>query len=230
MLVSTKEKNKMADTDVNKTPETGSQPQVSNDTSPVAAPVQDNSNAELELLRKEKEQAEMRANQLANQLSEKLKAENEAQTKKLEEEGKLKEALTLERAEKQKLIDEKDATERTTLLNKETSEVLTKYSPAVVDIAQTAGLSLVDDSDEAKTDLIKKLDDIAAKVGGRAKVVGNNPPNSTPQAQPKEELLGVMSDPTRRPRERDAAGMKFISGLETIKAMKEAAGYTSPTE
>lgn len=186
--------------------------------------------AEVERLRKEAEQAKMRANQLENELAAKRQAEADAQAKKLEEDGQLKEALAAERAEKQRLLDEKDAAERSALLNKETGDVLSKYSPAVVDIAKTAGLSLVDDSDEAKADLSKKLDDIAAKLGGQARVDSNNPPVSTPPTQSKEALLGAMGDPSLRPRDRDAAGLKYISGLETIKAMKEAAGYTPPTQ
>lgn len=186
--------------------------------------------AEVERLRKAAEQATMRANQLENELAAKRQAEAEANAKKLEEDGQLKEALAAERAEKQRLLDERDAAERSALLNKETGDVLSKYSPAVVDIAKTAGLSLVDDSDEAKADLSKKLDDIAAKLGGQAKVESNNPPVSAPQTQSKEALIGAMSDPSLRPRDRDAAGLKYIGGLETIKAMKEAAGYVPPAQ
>ena len=219
----------MADTDV-KPPETGSQQQVSNDTSPVAAPVQDNSNAELERLRKEKEQAEMRANQLQNQLSEKEKADEAAKAKKLEEEGQYKELLDKERAARQALELEKDTKERQAQLEKDTHEVFSKYNPAVVELAKTAGLSLVDDTDEAKASLQEKLDTFATKLGGTTRVEANNPAPTVQTPTSKEELIGKIGDPSIRPRERDELTRQYLRNSESLKNMKRQAGIEPPAQ
>lgn len=201
----------------------------SNNANAGAAPVANaTDSAEVERLRKDAEQSKMRANQLQNELDAKRESEEAARAKKLEEDGKYKELLDKERAEKQLLIDEKETAERNAVLSKETSDLLANYNPAVVEIARTAGLSLVDDTDDAKSDLSKKLDDIASKLGGPAKVQPNNPAPSVQQPQAKEELVGAMRNPDLRARDRDAAGLKYIGQMGTIKAMKEQAGY--PTE
>lgn len=207
-------------------PETVVQEPVSNDTSTATVPTSssDNSSAELQKARKDAEQARMEANLFRNKLAEKEKLESETQAKKLEEEGQYKELLAKERAEKEALLSEKDAAERSAILSAGTNEVLGKYSPAVVDIAKTAGLSLVDDSDEAKVSLAEKLDSIQAKVGGQAKVQGNNPAPSVQQPQGKEELIATMQNTDLRARDRDAASLKFVSGLKSLDTMREQAG------
>lgn len=181
---------------------------------------------------KEENQTIMRLAQEKRELEEKLaareRADADARAKKLEEEGQLKEALAVERAEKQRLLDERTAAEERAALTQSTEEVLSKFSPAVVDIAKTAGLSLVDDSDEAKTSLEAKLNDIAGKLGSTAKVEANNPSVSTPPAESREALVGAMGDPSLRPHEREKVANKFISGLDSVKAMKASVGY--PTE
>ena len=207
--------------------ESGSQSQVSNDTSTAATSPQDTS-SEVERLRKEREAATYRANQLANQLAAKEKAEEEARAKKLEEEGKLKEALDLANQRLKSLEDEKERATTRALLDQETNNVLSKYNPAVVEIAKTAGLSLVDDSDEAKDDLTKKLDSIASKVGGQTKVQANNPAPSVQTPVSREELVGKMRD-NIQPRTRDELGRKAIGGLSAIKEMRQRAGI-EPTE
>ena len=210
----------MADTPLG---ETGSQQQVSNDTSTAATPAMDTSN-EVESLRKAKEQAEMRANQLANQLAAKEKAEADARSKKLEEEGQLREALETERAARLKLETERDTAQTRALLEQGTNEVLSKYNPAVIEIARTAGLSLVDDSDEAKASLTEKLDSIASKVGGSAKIQANNPAPTVQTPTSREELVGKMSNPDLSPRNRDALGRQAIGDLSALKEMRKNAG------
>lgn len=133
-----------------------------------------NDNAEVERLQKELEQSKMRANQLENEKAERVKQEEEAERKKLEEQNEFKTLAEREKeraeAAEKKLAD----SEKSQTLSKSTEELLATYPKAVAEIAKTTGLSLTEDSEDAKKAFTEKLDAIKKNVTNGQKVRGNN--------------------------------------------------------
>lgn len=196
----------------------------SNDANPTAAaPANAVDPAEVERLRKEKEQAEMRANQLANQLKAKEEAEASAKAKQLEENEQFKELWEKERQEKEALIAEREAAQHKAELTSATDNLLQNYSPAVQELARTAGLSLNDDSDEAQADLKAKLDTFASKIGS-PRVEANNPAPTVPTETSNDRDLETMRMNNVPRKVNEAATRKVISGLSAIKEMKKMNG------
>lgn len=148
-------------------------------------------------LRKEKEQAEMRANQLANQLKEKEEAEAAAKAKSLEEQNEFK-TLYEQSEEKRKALEaENEAREARKVLRKAEREVLEGYSDEVKALAKEVGLELTQDDDESRTAFKEKLDKISGRVGTQN--VGANNPNPNPN-QPKlegDDLKLALKDPAK---------------------------------
>lgn len=173
--------------------------------------------AEVERLRKEREQIEMERNQLRNQLAEREKAEAEAKAKQLEEQGKWKEIADAKTAELERLQREQDEKQRQAELNAATDNVLKEYPANVVDIAKTAGLSLPDDSEESIAAFKDKLETIKKQVVTTATPSANNPHNPTPAAATREELMQRMRGGDK------TAVNEYIRDLPAIKRMKEIA-------
>lgn len=213
------------------TGETATPGNVSNDVSTASAPVSDNtSSAEVERLRKEAEQAKMRANQLANELEAKTKADEAAKQKQMEDKEEF--MALAERLEAQlKERDERDAEqERQTALKSATQDVLKEYPQEVQELAQTAGLSLTDDSEEAKKALTEKLDAFKAKVAPTSQAAnGNNPYNPAPTQVDRESIVHRESpaDGSTMAIEAAKGNLKptyeYISSLPAIQRMKEIA-------
>lgn len=196
----------------------------SNGTSTVSAPSQDNSNVSVEAAKKEAEQARMRANQLENELA-KIKADQAAARQKQLEENEQWKTLAEERqAELDMVKADQSQKEETARLQAETKTLLDEYPLAVRELAETAGLSLPEDSDEAKAKLKAKLDTFAQKVSASAKVEPNNPA-PTPDAQPDREkavrTLQLNNIPSKARREAEKTA---IGSLETLKVMRAQAG------
>lgn len=131
-------------------------------------------NDEAEKLRKELDQARMRANQLENEKRDRDKATEEAQRKSLEEQNEFKELYEKSNAELKRIHDEQEATTRQTELQTATQDVLKDFPTEVIEIAKTAGLSLTDDSEASKAALTEKLNSIKERVA----------PNSNPTVEP----------------------------------------------
>lgn len=189
-------------------------------TNNASTPVQtDNGNAaEVERLKKEAEQAKMRANQLENQLAEKTKAEEEARRKQLEENEEYKTLYERSEEARKRLEDEgKEATKKATLSSTQ-SAIFAKFPKEVVEVAETAGLSLSDDSEEAKQQLETKLKTLAEKVGPKRTPTGNNPGQTTEVAPERVVLLDGMR------RGNPNATRQIISGMSSIAKMREMAG------
>lgn len=189
------------------------------------APVSGNASdpAEVERLRKEAQQQTMRANQLQKDLEARKKADEEARQKQLEENEQFKDLWEKEKAEKEALISERETARRKAELQAETSNLFKDYSPAVQKLAVTAGLSLSDDSDEAKADLKAKLDTFSSEIGS-PRVEANNPPPTETPTPDREQAIKVMRmnnvpNSTRRNAVKTAVG-----NLESIKAMKAQVG------
>lgn len=192
------------------TGETANQQPLENNTNPsVTTPVV-NTDAN-ELLRKEAEQAKMRANQLENELKKFREAQEADKTKQLEEKEEYKTLYEQNNAELERIRQEREQSERQALLTKEKSTVLAEYPDAVREIAEETGLSLVDDSEEAKTEFKAKLDKIAERVGTTARVTPNNTRTVT-NDKSRDELIKEFRE-TGDPNAMNAA----INGLSFVK-------------
>lgn len=207
--------------------ETNTAGQVSNDTQTTTTTV--TPQIDVEEIRRQAQQAEMRANQLANQLAAKEKAEEEARQKQLEEQNQWKELYEQERAAKSALEQEREEAVKRATIETVKSGIFANYSQEVLDVANTAGLTLTDDSDAAKADFTKRLDAIAEKFApAPKKVVGNNIPPSTPSVDgDRSKLISQMRFNDNNLAE--SARKQLISNLPGVNAMREAAGLR-PTE
>lgn len=213
------------------TVETATPAAPSNESGTTTAPVTDNSSAaELETARKEKAQAEMRANQLANQLAEKEKAEAAIKAKQLEEKEEFKTLYEQTKSRLDKIEEDTKVQERQKELSTATETVFKDYPANVVEVAKTAGISLSDDSDAATAVLKDKLDAIQKQVGTTTpRPTANNPHNPGPQATERQELVtrqnvfegSAMSQASARGDE--SVIKKYISDLPAIARMKEIA-------
>lgn len=204
-------------TDTPKPGETGVEPSKNDASATVTPPTV--SPAEIAELKKQAEQATMRANQLANQLKEREDKEAEAERKRLEENEEWKSLAEQERIKREALETEREAEKRNAELKTATSEVLSQFPAEVVELAQETGLSLTDTSDEAQTAFKEKLEKIQAKVVTGGKVTPNNPANPAPTKVSDAELLKRMGngDPEAR--------RQVISNLPGVQAMRKMAGF-----
>ncbi len=188
-------------------------------TTPSAPPqVNTTDNSESEKLRKELEQAQMRANQLQNQLEAKSKAEEEARQKQLEEQNEFKSLYEQEKAKREAIETERQEAETKQSLSLAEQAIFAEFDPEAIEIAKEAGLSLNDDSDEAKTTLKSKLEKIQSKVVNKS-VTPNNP-GSVQEPDNKAELLQRMRAGDTKARD------EAVSGLKSLDFMRQQAGYT----
>jgi len=208
----------MSDTD-NKPSETvtpgDSQTTVQTSAAPVANAVDP---AEVERLRKEAEQNRMRANQLENELKKKEEAEEEAKRKRLEEQEEWKQIAEQERTKREALETERETEQRNKELNEATDKLFSDFPAEVVEIAKETGLSLNENSDEAREALKSKLTKIQSKVSSETKPTPNNPAPSGAQPQ-REQQLEAMRFGDRKATE------DVIGNLPAVVAMRKAAGY-----
>jgi hypothetical protein len=202
----------------------------SNEPSTTSAPPVDNTSAVVEAAKKEAEQARIRANQLENENA-KMKADQEAaQRKQLEEKEEFKTLYEKTQARLDELTAAQEEALRKQELTAATDELLKAYPTNVVEIAQTAGISLTDDSDAAKAVFKEKLDTLTTKVGsGTPTINPNNPGVSTDAPFDRSSLTvkgekGVSEMALASARGDDAPITKYINSLSAIKEMKRQAG------
>jgi len=130
--------------------------------------------AEVERLRKEAEQARMRANQLEKAEEARLKAEEERKAKELEEQNEFKTLAEQEREKREKLEKDIEERDRREALNKAKSDTLKDYSDDVKEQAEDLGIDLLSD-DESDVEAYKaKLDKIKASFENTGRVTSNN--------------------------------------------------------
>lgn len=168
----------------------------SNNATPPATPVVNADAAEVERLRKEAEQARMRANQLENELAKRKADEEAAKLKQLEEQNEWKTIAEQNAAKLEAIQQEREEAERQTAIRTATSDVLKDYSQDVIELAEDAGLALVDDSEEAKAAFKQKLDKISAKVSASVRPATNNPgaPQQNNQQLSSDEMKVALRD------------------------------------
>lgn len=156
--------------------ETAPKEALNNNGSPAeATPKQEDANAAIvEQLRKEAEQAKMRANQLANELEAKKQAEEEARQKQLEEQQEYKTLYEQSQEQLREVAEAKERNEKAQKIAEQQAQLVTQYSDAVLKVAETTGLSLTDTDEESIKAYTAKLDTIQEQVGKGAKVTSNN--------------------------------------------------------
>lgn len=217
----------MADTPTGETAADGTLNPGGTTTTPTTPP-DNGSQPDAEQLRKQAEQATMRANQLQKELDRKTKAEEDAAHKRLEENEEYKTLAEKYQSdlEEERRVRESENKDRE--IKSETSAILSKYPSNVREIAETAGLSLNDTTDDAKTTLAAKLDEIQKRAGTTSPVTSNNPttPNAPDAASQREGNVQRMRLNNVSNKVHNDAFHGAIRGLDTIKAMKEQSGFT----
>lgn len=204
----------------------------SNEPSTTAAPATDNSSADVEQAKREAEQARIRANQLENELKKLRDQQAEAERKKLEENEEWKTIAEKSQSELRELREEQDRQARQSALTAATENVFKDYPAEVVDIAKTTGLSLLDDSESARTALTEKLNTIKDKLGvGAPTVTSSNPMTpaaSTSSGEPERlgqpRTIGFDDGGKDLKPANPAKFREYVNGLEGIKTMKRQAG------
>lgn len=195
--------------------------------STTTTPPVDNGSETLEQARKDAEKAQMRANQLQKELDRKNKADEDAEHKRLEENQEYKTLAEKYQAELEEERRTRESSEKQAEIDKGTAEILSKYPGNVKEIAATAGLSLNDTTEDAKTALATKLDEIAKRVGTTAPVTPNNPNPASPEAgTDREKAVQKMRFNNVSNKFHDTAFRGAIRNLDTVKAMKEQSGFS----
>lgn len=172
-------------------------PKTNANPTPPAPQVPSVDTAEVERLRKEAEQATMRANQLANQLKAKEDAEAEAKAKELEEQNKYKDLFEQEKAKRQEIEAAKEKADRDTAIKAEQDKVFSEYPDEVKSLAEEVGLNLTDTEDDTIAAFKSKLDNISSKIKA-PKVTPNNPGNQAPKTDlTPQETYEMLRDPVK---------------------------------
>lgn len=179
--------------------------------------------AELDEIKRQKDQAEMRARQLENEKVEREKREEEARRKKMEEDGEYKTLLERTTQELEALKAEREAEAKKSEISSAEFTILNGYTSEVRDAAKELGISLTDDTEESKQAFQARLDVIKGRFGEeqQPKIQGNNqPPMQTPTNL--EERAKLVSAARFSP----DASMQVIGSLDAIKEMRKQAGVS----
>lgn len=182
------------------------------ETTSATAPSPDNSNADLQA---QLEKAKMEAAMLRNQKDKLEKAQADAAKKELEEKEEFRTLYEKEKAEREAIQNERAEAEKKTQLEADAKEVFSKFNSNVVDVAKSAGLSLEDTTEAAKTALTERLQAIADKVKSPG-VSGNNPaPAAEGSNLNSAEVLRSISYGNKD------AKREFIRQSPSIQAVKQ---------
>lgn len=209
----------MADTP---TGETVVQEPPKNDVTPVAAPapqVNSNENGEVERHKKEAAQAQMRANQLENELK-KIREQQEAQKQKeLEEQEQYKSLYEQEKAKREAAEIEQQEAQRKAELEQTQNTIFAEFNQEAIEVAKEAGLTLTDTTDEAKNAFKERMTRIQERTITGRSVTPNNPGTDTPQEIDRAQEIQAMRAGNKEARS------KLISNLPVLDAMRKQAGY-----
>lgn len=195
---------------------------------PPTTPVVNVDSAEVERLRKEKEQSDLRIRQLENEAAARKKTEDDLKAKQLEEKEEFRTLYEQTQARLKEIEDTQSAQDRQKELETATADVLKDYPENVQSLAKTAGLTLIDDSDASKTILKEKLDAFKAQIGtGTPGVRSNNPAAPAADVVDHQELVARAHPGAESPmaiasaRGDDSVVYKYIGGLKAIERMRE---------
>jgi hypothetical protein len=211
----------MADTPTGETVTPGdSQPTVQTPAAPAPAPANASDQADVERLRKEKEQADLRIRQLENEKAARDKADEEAKQQRLADNDEWKQIAEQEKAKREALENERQEAETKQALRLSEEAIFAEFSQDAIDVAKEAGLSLTEDSDSAKEAFKSRMQKISEKVVSTPQVTPNNP-GVTPEANDRAELV-------QRMRYGDTAARdQAVNGLKSLDFMRAQAGYTN---
>ena len=171
-----------------------------NDATPVATPaVNATDPAEVERLKKEADQARMRANQLEKELATRKKADEEAEAERLKNNQEYQTLYEQERAKREEIERQQQADELAKAVADAKQKALADYPDEVKAIAEDTGLSLSEANDPAIAEFKAKLDKIQARLGVQ-RVTPNNPSTPSPRAPQVSgvEFEEMMKDPAKR--------------------------------
>lgn len=175
--------------------------------------------AEVERLRKEADQARMRASQLENELKAKREAEEAEKAKRLEENNEFKSLWEQSEAKRKEMERQMEDQQRNQALEQGTQEVFSQFPTDVVELAKETGLSLTDTSDEAKVAFKEKLDRIAARVVTSQPVQASNPNTNAPVADRATLLQRAGSGDHQ-------AKNDLIASLPAVQEMRRMSGFS----
>lgn len=193
-----------------------------------SAPLPDNTTqtADAATLQAQLQKLEMERNMLRKQKDALEKEKSEKTRTELEEKEDYRTLAERAQAELDTLRRERDAADNEATVKTATADVYKDFPENVRKIAETAGMNVTDDSDEAKATLKTKLEAIKAQVGtvtGTPVVPGNNPaPSINPETPDRSELIGKMRFDNHRTREE--AVRTAVGSLDIIKTMKQMSG------
>lgn len=154
-----------------------------NDATPaVQAPEPKAEDNAVEQLKKELEQARMRANQLENEKKAREEAEAKAKEKELEEQNQFKDLFEQEKAKREALEQEQATKERQAELDRAKAEALNGFSDEVKQAAEKLGLTLLD-TDEASVTAFKEKLEVLGTSTPSSKVTPNNPQISNKKSE-----------------------------------------------
>lgn len=188
----------MADTP--KVGEIDDQGKLKNDAIPPTPPIEEKKtdDSEVEAQRKKAEQAEMRANQLANELKAIKDAQAVKDAKELEDKEEFKTLYEQEKVKREEIEREAETEKERKALKKAEKAVLSEYSDEVKDAAEDLGVTLGDAGDDAVAEFKGKLDKLQARVGG-TRMAPNNPGKSSGQKEyTREQMYEILNDPEKR--------------------------------
>lgn len=199
---------------------------VSNNAPTVTTPVTPTVDPQLTEALKKVEQAEMRARQLENEKAIRDKADEATRQQQLEEQNEFKTLYEREKETREQLERDKETSTKQASIDAAKADVLKDYSPEVKDIADTAGLSLTDDTPEAQAELKTKLDSIAAKLpqSPPKRVLGNNGPATVVTADDAEKAKLYHRMRFTDKSVSEAAKSTVINGLTALNEMRHNAG------
>lgn len=181
-----------------------------------AAPVANASDpAEVDRLRKEKEQADLRIRQLENEKVARDKADEEARQKQLEEKEEWKTVAEEAKSKLDAIEAEKATAERNAELKAESAKVLDEFAPEVKKVAETAGMSLADNTAEAIAEFKTKLTALAETVKAPTPAGNNPPPRGDDASLPSAEVLTAIKYGNKDARK------AYIQQSPSIQAVKK---------
>jgi vacuolar-type H+-ATPase subunit E/Vma4 len=152
---------------------------------------------EVERLRKEAEQATMRANQLANQLKAKEEAEAAQKAKELEEQNEFKTLYEQEKARREEIETAQAQAERQAAVKAASDKLFSEYPEQVKALAEEAGMSLSSVDDDAVAAFKAKLDKVSGMVAA-PKVTANNPGTvPAPSDVSPMDMHKILNDPEK---------------------------------
>lgn len=179
--------------------------------------------AEVERLKKELEQANLRKNQLENEARAKAEKEAAEEAKRLEEQGEWQKVAEQERLKREELERAQEASNKRQAVNDKKAEVLKGFDQEVIDSAADLGIDLSDDSEDAVTAYKEKLDKLNAKIGSSSggHVQPNNPGAPVSNGERSELIQAHLKA--------NGSSSKYINealgGLNAINVMKQQAGW-----